>query len=129
VGVFEIEPALINLKMDSALTLPGKFADIRLKYHYPNDTTFRTFTYSSTFQFEPFAKIENHFRFSAAVAMFGSLLRSSAYAKNINWNDLALLAGSSANLEDLSQKEFVTIVNQARELYTRTKKKKKSKEQ
>jgi Ca-activated chloride channel homolog len=128
VGVFEIEPALSNFKMDSALTLPGKFADIKLKYHYPNDTTFRTFTYSSTFQFEPFAKIENHYRFSAAVAMFGSLLRSSAYAKNINWNELALLAGSAANLEDLSQKEFVTIVNQARELYTKTKKKKKTKE-
>jgi len=128
IGVFEIEPAQSNLKMDSALSLPGKFADIKLKYRNPNDTTMRHLSYSSTYQFEPFAKIENHYRFSAAVAMFGSLLRASAYSKSINWNDLALLAGASANLEDLSQKEFVTIVNQARELYTKTKKKKKSKE-
>ena len=128
IGVFEIEPAQSNLKMDSALSLPGKFADIKLKYRNPNDTTMRHLSYSSTYQFEPFAKIENHYRFSAAVAMFGSLLRASAYSKSINWNDLALLAGASANLEDISQKEFVTIVNQARELYTKTKKKKKSKE-
>ena len=128
IGVFEIEPAQANLKMDSALSLPGKFADIKLKYRNPNDTTMRYFSFSSTYQFEPFAKIENHYRFSAAVAMFGSLLRTSTYSKAINWNDLALLAGSSANLEDLSQKEFVTIVNQARELYTKTKKKKKQKE-
>ena len=128
IGVFEIEPSQANLKMDSALSLPGKFADIKLKYRNPNDTTMRYFSFSSTYQFEPFAKIENHYRFSAAVAMFGSLLRTSTYSKAINWNDLALLAGSSANLEDLSQKEFVTIVNQARELYTKTKKKKKQKE-
>jgi Ca-activated chloride channel family protein len=128
IGIFEIEPAQTNLKMDSALSLPGKFADIKLKYRNPKDTTMRYFNYSCTYQFEPFARIENHYRFSAAVTMFGSLLRGSAYAKSINWNDLALLAGASANLEDLSQKEFVTIVNQARELYTKTKKKKKPKE-
>ena len=127
IGIFEIEPAQANLKMDSALSLPGKFADIKLKYRNPNDTTMRYFNYSSTYQFELFARIENHYRFSAAVAMFGSLLRASTYAKNISWNDLALLAGTSANLEDLSQKEFVTLVNQARELYTKTKKKKKPK--
>lgn len=129
IGVFEIEPALSNFKMDSSLMLPGKFADIKLKFRIPNDTSIRSFTHTSAFQFEPFAKVENHYRFSAAVAMFGSLLRNSIYAKPINWNELALLAGSSANLEDVSQKEFVTIVNQARELYTKKKKNKRSKEQ
>lgn len=128
IGVFEIEPALSNFKMDSSLMLPGKFADIKLKFRLPNDTSIRSFTHTSAFQFEPFAKVENHYRFSAAVAMFGSLLRASAYAKTINWNELALLAGSSANLEDLSQKEFVTIVNQARELYTKKKKNKRTRE-
>jgi Ca-activated chloride channel family protein len=128
IGVFEIEPALSNFKMDSSVVLPGKFADIKLKFRLPNDTSIRSFTHTSPFQFEPFAKVENHYRFSAAVAMFGSLLRTSVYAKTINWNELALLAGSSANLEDLSQKEFVTIVNQARELYTKKKKNKRTKD-
>ncbi|MEO5562660.1 MAG: YfbK domain-containing protein, partial [Chitinophagaceae bacterium] len=125
IGVFEIEPAAANLKMDSALSIPGKFADIKLKFHYPNDTTMRSFTHSSSYQYEPFAKVENHYRFSAAVTMFGSLLRASTFAKTINWNDLVLLATSSADPNDLLQQEFVHLVGQARDFYTKSKKKKK----
>jgi Ca-activated chloride channel family protein len=58
--------------------------------------------------------------------MFGSLLRSSPHTKQINWNDIIGLAESSAvyNNNNLLQKEFVTLLQQARTLYTKYKKKK-----
>jgi Ca-activated chloride channel family protein len=72
----------------------------------------------------PFDKIEKSYRFSASVAMFGSMLRSSAFTKAITWNDIANSAAASANNNDVLQKEFVTIVQQAKTLYSKTKKKK-----
>jgi Ca-activated chloride channel homolog len=127
-GVFEIEPAVSNFKSDSALSLPGKFADIQLKFRYPRDTTTRFFTYNTPYQYEPFAKVENYYRFSAAVTMFGSLLRSSNFTKTLNWNELVTLATATADMNDLSQKEFVTITELARDLYTKKKKKSKAKD-
>ena len=57
--------------------------------------------------------------------MFGSLLRSSSYLKEIDWNTISLLAVDSADPADLLQKEFITLVDQAKILYSKGKKKKK----
>jgi Ca-activated chloride channel family protein len=57
--------------------------------------------------------------------MFGSLLRSSSAAKNISWNDAILLATETFDDKDPIQKEFISLVKQAKILYTKQKKKKK----
>jgi Ca-activated chloride channel homolog len=124
-GVFEIEPALTNYNPDSAVTIANRFASIRLKYRSPNDTTRRTFSYNSNYIYQPFSKIEKDYQFSASVAMFGSLLRSSAFVKNIDWNNVLALATASSDSDDIVQQEFVSIVTQARDLYLKGKKKKK----
>jgi Ca-activated chloride channel family protein len=58
--------------------------------------------------------------------MFGSLLRSSPFVKNIGWNDIVALAEISSGKDDLLQKEFLKLVQQAKTLYTKVKKKKGS---
>lgn len=122
-GIFEIEPAVSR---DTIMI--EKFAQINLYYRLPNDTAHRVFNYRSIFDYEDFADMDKTYRFAASVAMFGSLLRSSPFAKNINWNDVSLLANASADTNDLLQKEFISLVEQAKNLYSKTKKKKKEKE-
>jgi Ca-activated chloride channel homolog len=128
-GVFEIEPALANYQPDSSMSLADRFASIKIRYRNSNDTTRRVFTYNSNYDYQPFSKIEKYYQFSASVAMFGSLLRSSAFTKTIDWNNLLLLATSSSEPDDIVQQEFVTIVGQARDLYSKGKKKKRKAEE
>lgn len=127
-GIFEIEPAVDAKTAGNKISPAEKFATIGLKYRNPNDTAAHFFAYNSLYDYEPFDKIEKYYRFSAAVAMFGSLLRSSSYARNINWNDLQALAMASADINDVLQQEFVSLVAQAKELYTKKKKKKKNRD-
>jgi Ca-activated chloride channel family protein len=102
--------------------MTGKLADIRIQYKYPNDTVSHVQTVTSKFDFIPFAEVEKCYQFSAAVIMFGSLLKESPYMKNIAWNQILDLANQSLSPDDLLQKEFITIVQQAKTLYNKMKK-------
>ncbi len=123
-AMFEIVPTEINKGAIKDNFMTGKFAEIKLKYHLPNDTKECYFSYKSLFDFIPFAELDKCYQFSSAVAMFGSLLRSSPFVKNIDWDDVADIAESSSTSSDLLQKEFITLVQQARKLYSKVKKKK-----
>jgi Ca-activated chloride channel homolog len=122
-GIFEIEPEIA----DSNVTREN-FAKIKLHYKSHNDTTSRTFKYQSPFDFKDFSSIDKNHQFSTAVAMFGSLLRVSSFTKHVDWDDITLLATSAANSNDLVQKEFLAMVEQAKVLYSKGKKKKKKNE-
>jgi Ca-activated chloride channel family protein len=104
-------------------TAPG-LATIRLQYKRPGKDEQFMFRHESTLTSIPFDKVISTYRFSACVAMFGSLLRGSGFTKNLNWNDLANWSAASANPNDFLQQEFVSLVQQARNLYSKTKKKK-----
>jgi Ca-activated chloride channel family protein len=83
----------------------------------------KRFNYTGNYEFTPFEELDSCYRFSTAVAMFGSLLRASSFTKNISWNDIILIAQQSAGKGDILQNEFVTLVQQAKALYTKGKKK------
>lgn len=123
-AIFEITPTEINKGAIKDDFTTGKLADINLQYQYPNEDKPYTKSYISRFDFIPFAELEKCYHFSAAVAMFGSLLRSSEFIKNIGWNEIITLAQASSGSNDLLQKEFVTLVQQAKVLYSKVKKKK-----
>jgi Ca-activated chloride channel homolog len=123
-AIFEITPTEINKGAIKDDFTTGKLADINLQYQYPNEDKPYTKSYISRFDFIPFAELEKCYHFSAAVAMFGSLLRSSAFIKNTGWNEIITLAQASSGSNDLLQKEFVTLVQQAKVLYSKVKKKK-----
>lgn len=116
-GIFEIEPAP---RTDTVVI--ERLAQLKLRYYLPHDTVSKEFVYNSYYNFEPFDKVDQCYRFSAAVAMFGSLLRSSALAKALNWNELIILANNTADMADLNQREFVNLVQQAKVLYSKKKK-------
>ncbi len=122
-SVFEITPELSSKEGTTNVT-GGRFADIKLDYKHSNDSTNCHYIHPSRWELTPFEKVEKSYRFSAAVIMFGSLLRDSPYIKNFTWNDMVTWAISTADENDTSQKEFINIVQQAKTLYSKTKKKK-----
>ena len=57
----------------------------------------------------------NNFRFSAAVAGFGMLLRDSEYKGNITWDKITLLAKRARGEDELGYRgEFIRLVNSAK---------------
>jgi Ca-activated chloride channel family protein len=123
-AIFEIVPTEINKGAIKDNFTTGKLADIRLQYQRPNNDKKEVFSYTSRFDFVPFAELDKCYHFSAAVSMFGALLRNSSFMKNIGWNEIITLAQQSSGENELLQKEFITLVQQAKTLYSKVKKKK-----
>jgi Ca-activated chloride channel homolog len=124
IAMFEIIPTEINKGAIKDNFTTGKFADIKLSYHRPNSSKQYSFDNDCRFEFVPFAELEKSFHFSAAVAMFGSLLRTSPFVKDIGWNEVISLSEASCGKDDLLQKEFISLVQQTKTLYSKVKKKK-----
>jgi Ca-activated chloride channel family protein len=51
--------------------------------------------------------------------MFSSMLKESRHVKNVSWSDVSKLAGSCYNPNDVSQKEFLLMVDKAKKIYKR----------
>ncbi len=124
IALFEIEPTELNRGAIRDSIYSGQFANIRLQYRYPGDTTHRYFDRKSLFDFTAYDKLDKSYHFSAAVAQFGSMLRLSPFVKNMTWNDMVTMAQAAAGDTDLLQKEFVNLTILARNLYMKGKKKK-----
>ena len=122
-AVFEISPT-DNNKAAIKNNATGKLATVNIQYHYPNDTLKRAEQYISPFAYKPFAQMDNCYKFYTSVVMFGSLLKSSPFAKGMDWNQVIMMAGQSSFKDDEAQKEFIDLVQQAKVLYQKIKKKK-----
>ena len=121
-AVFEITPTYSNL---TGIDNSGKesFAKAVVNYRCPTDSTKKMSHFNVPFLFTDFNELPACHRFAAAVIEFALLLKSSPYAKNISWNDAIILANESYNMDDAVQKEFLAIVEKAKKLYGKTRKK------
>lgn len=73
--------------------------------------------------YTPFAQVANAYKFASAVIMFGSLLRGSAFVKDITWADITNLAKPIIDPANFSQTEFLSLVEMAKKLYGKKRKK------
>jgi Ca-activated chloride channel family protein len=55
--------------------------------------------------------------------MFGGLLKGSKYFKNISWNDVIILANQNYNPQDAVQKEMIELIEKAKKIYSKKRKK------
>lgn len=74
-------------------------------------------------EYKPLKESANTYQFATSVLMFGLLLKESRFIKPGLWNDVLSLATTSADLSNPSQKEFLTLVQQAKALYGKKRKK------
>lgn len=122
-AVFEIVPAVRNANQ-KAIGNSGAYAHVKLQYRKPGKVQLENSAYSAPAVVNTFSSVDGSYRFSVAVVMLGSLLRQSVVAKNINWNDIIAIATQSAEKDNLSQQEFISLVQQAKVIYSKQKRKK-----
>jgi Ca-activated chloride channel family protein len=78
-------------------------------------------------KYTPLDSLSKSYRFASAVLMFGSLLRKSKFVKDVTWNDVLEIAVTSATKNNYSQQEFVALIQRAKNIYSKKKKKSKAK--
>ena len=111
--VFELVPA--EAKLGDSLRRP---AQLSLQYKLPGDTTRCTESAEPVLPYQLLQLAPPYYRFAAAVVLFGAMLRESPHVKEVDWVQLQNLA---ANLQDKSQKEFLDLLQHARQLYQKNK--------
>ena len=100
----------------------ASLARFSLSYKVPSEAYTRSEVIQPQLNYTPLNKLERSYQFATSVMMFGSILKESRIAKNISFNDVSLLAAQSANMELPSQKEFLSLVQQAKSIYSKKKK-------
>jgi len=123
VAMIEFKPLMSNVDDFH----PGKkgFAKLNLHYKLPNDSVALQAVYDCPFVVTPFGDLPAPYRFASSTVMFGSLLRKSRLIRQVNWDDTMELALQSYDPNDVAQKEFITLIEKAKKIYSREKKRKK----
>jgi Ca-activated chloride channel family protein len=132
--LFEIIPTnkLGNSVMPVVIQTPSNYnsekmnvANVTVDYHLPGDTLTKVSTFKAPYNYKEFADLPSGLRFATSVAMFGTLLKESAHARKMNWNETIILANESYDKLDPVQKEFITIIEKAKKIYSRGKKRRR----
>jgi Ca-activated chloride channel family protein len=122
VAAVEIKPANIDTAARQ-LNSKNKLANVILSYKDPDDSLHRTAVYTAPLIFTEFKDMDKNYQFASSVIMFASLLKKSKNFKNVTWNDTITLANQCFNPQDPLQKEFVELVEKARKIYAKEKRK------
>jgi Ca-activated chloride channel family protein len=100
-------------------------AKVTVNYRRPNDSLKLITLYTCPYITTEFKNLPACYRFASSVAMFSSILKESKHVKKIGWPDILRIAEASVNPNDMAQKEFITMVEKARKLYGRSKKRRR----
>ena len=119
---FEIVPVvasnnLLGIKIDDSLVA------FHLHYQLPDSTESLKLTETPELRLQPFNEIPKYYRFASSVIMFGGMLRKSKFVKDVSWNFILETATNALDPYSYSQKEFLSLVQQAKNLYGKRRKK------
>lgn len=121
-ALYEIVPAsaapgnVRQLKYQQTNSLPpagknGEMATIHFRYKLPEADNSILLTETVTCRQEETGEMSDNFRFSAAVAGFGMLLRNSEYNREMSFSDILQMARASrGNDPDGYRSEFIRLV-------------------
>lgn len=122
--------ALVEIDPVKLETLPvthdAPFAKLWMHYQLPEGNLNKLEEFDLPYNFKPFGYLPNYYRFSASVALFGGLLKKSSFTEKASWDDLALLAKTSYDPNNVSQTEYLQLIDKAKKIYHKEKKKKKT---
>ncbi|HVX49898.1 MAG TPA: VWA domain-containing protein [Chitinophagaceae bacterium] len=106
-----------DLKYHTATTTTGNEAEImtiKLRYKDPGGDISKLITHPVTDENVPIETTSDNFRFSAAVAEFGLLLRNSEYKQDANYRQVITMAKGAKGVDENGYRaEFVQLVNTA----------------
>jgi len=122
---FEITPTRKEVEAAQAKR-PIQPASFLLRFKDAGTHQQQELTEAPSMTYAAFERIPRCYQFATAVAMFGSVLKRSRFVKDISWNDILQMAGGAADLTNYSQKEFLSIVGEAKKVYGKKRKKDKA---
>lgn len=128
-AIFEFTPVITNDSILGLSTLQTPLAEVNLRYTPANTKTEKHLLFKCSGEVSAFTSINKELQFGAAIAMFGMKLRNSKYLppKITDWEKIESIALGSYDPNNYLQKEFITLVDNAKKLYTKSKSKKKKK--
>jgi Ca-activated chloride channel family protein len=115
-------PEVDELKyQQNAVDRPSAQSDelmlVKLRYKNPNETTSQLISQPIVDRTVPLKNASKNFRFSAAVAAFGMLLRDSEYKGNANFDEVLRLANQSKGEDKEGYRaEFIRLVENSKQL-------------
>jgi len=118
IAAFEITPTSPDL-----LDMKSEKKDIgvlKLSYKNAGNTEVIEEKYNAPYNYVSLDESDSCFRFAASIILFGTLLKESQFSNGLSWDDLHVLATSSANKNNLLQKEFVDLIGKAKKIYSKT---------
>jgi len=95
----------------------SRLARVVLNYRLPHDSLIKTSTYICPSQLTAFRDLQPCYRFASSIALFGGLLKRSKFTSQAGWKDVIELAEKSRDPEDGVQEEFIGLVEKARKIY------------
>jgi Ca-activated chloride channel family protein len=126
-AMFEIIPtsklAATIQYADNLQTIGKNIAKVTVNYNLPGDSLKRWSAFGVEYNYTPFTELPQSYRFATAVTLFGSLLKESVYAKQVTWNEAIIAANESYDKSDAAQTEFIAMLEKARKIYSKRKKK------
>ncbi|GAC1704285.1 MAG: VWA domain-containing protein [Flavisolibacter sp.] len=121
--IYELVPTLASPPINQ---LQRRIQKLSLRLQYQPGPGRRSVTVSVKNQLSPSSldRADSRYRFTCAVIEMGSMLRNSKYIKGISWNEIIEMAQRSMDSNFSSQKEFVSLVQKAKNIYGRKRKQK-----
>jgi Ca-activated chloride channel family protein len=108
---FSIDPLKYQASIPSPASEGNEIMTVKFRYKRPSEDVSRLLTGTLVDRAEASRNASDNFRWSAAVAAFGMLLRDSPYANNFSWAELRQLAiqAKGPDAEGYRQ-EFISLL-------------------
>jgi Ca-activated chloride channel homolog len=113
---FEISPAM-DLSEVKDTDRAFKPFSILLQYREPGKKEVMEVREVPEIHYTPFSQLDSCYRFATAVILFGAKLKHSRFTKNVKWNEIMKMATHAADQKNFSQREFISLVQQAKAIY------------
>jgi Ca-activated chloride channel family protein len=118
-AIFEISPLLHD-----STNYHRPFASLSLQYKSPeNDSTKKQY-FTALYDPVSIETADSAYRFAAAIALFGSVLKQSKFTKHFILEDIYTLAKTAVNPSDARHTEFLSLIEKAVKVYKPVKRKK-----
>ena len=129
-AIFELTPHADSNSLVAMATVNKQLANVTLRYTPIHDKVEKKIHYQCAANLAEFNSINKELQLGAAIALFGLKLRESKYLiKTADWPLLERIATNACNQNDYLQKQFVKMVGDAKKLYSKSKSKRKHKDE
>ena len=111
----------------SATAFGGEMMTLKMRYKQPDDSTSKLMTVAVMDEQKQLQFTSSNFRFAAAVAGFGMMLRNSAFKQQASYKEVISLAENALGADKEGyRKEFLQLVKNANTIVKKAERKKKN---